>query len=196
MAAVQPKPRSKYLDYLPAVMRTDEFLGRFLCIFQEVLDGLDSVLAQVHYYFDPRVCPERLVPFLAFWVDLKFGPGWPLAMRRRLVREALELYRWRGTKRGLRKYIELYTGASPEIEEEMASMCLGPGAMLGWNTILGGGKNYNFLVTIRTPDPEGVDEAIVRQIIEREKPAFATYELRVVKADPQNTPPGEPESAN
>src|SRR4030042_866494 len=97
MAAAQRRPRSKYLDYLPAVMRTDESLGR----------------------------------------------------------QALDLYRWRGTKRGLRKYIELYTGASPEIEEEMASMCLGPGAMLGWNTILGGGKNYNFLVTIRTPDPEG-----------------------------------------
>jgi phage tail-like protein len=179
----RPLPKSKYVHYLPAVMRTDEFLGRFLFIFQEVLDGVEDLLAQIHDYFDPLLAPERLLPFLASWVDLKFEPGWPVEMRRRLVREALELYRWRGTKRGLQKYIELYTGAVPEIEEEMASMCLGPGASLGWNTVLGGGKNYNFTVTIHTTRPEEVELDVLRAIIEREKPAFCTYELRVVAAD-------------
>ncbi len=164
-------------------MRGDEFLGRFLFIFQEVLDELEDVLGQIHNYFDPLLAPDRLLPFLAFWVDLQFEPGWPVEMRRKLVRQALDLYRWRGTKRGLQKYIELYTGAVPEIEEEMASMSLGPGAVLGWNTILGGGKNYNFTVTIRTERPELVDLGVVRGIIEREKPAFCTYELRVVAAD-------------
>ena len=181
-----PQVRSKYLDYLPAVMRTDEFLGRFLMIFQEVLDGVEDVLAQIHNYFDPRLAPERLLPFLAFWVDLKFAPGWPVEVRRRLVREALELYRWRGTKRGLAKHIELYTGVAPEIEEEMASMCLGSGAMLGWNTILGGGKNYNFRVTIGTERPEAIDEAALRAIIEREKPAFCTYELQVLRKESEH----------
>jgi phage tail-like protein len=189
MSAALPSPKSKYVDYLPAAMRTDDFLGRFLLIFQEVVDGLEDVLAQLPHYFDPLLTPERLVPFLASWVDLKFGPGWPLEMRRRLVREALELYRWRGTQRGLRKYIQLYTGVEPEIEEEMASMALGQGAVLGWNTILGGGKNYNFTVTIRTDQPESIDLAVVRAIIEQEKPACCTYELRV--APPQGQAAGD-----
>jgi P2-related tail formation protein len=42
---------------------------------------------------------------------------WPVEKRRRLIREALELYRWRGTIRGLRSFVEIYTGLTPEIVE-------------------------------------------------------------------------------
>ena len=93
-----------------------------------------------------------------------------------------ELYRWRGTKRGLCEYLRIYTGVAPEITEPVTrpKARLDSGTKLGSKAHLGGRESSTFGVTIAAPDSADVDIDIVRAIIEAQKPAHTTYTLKVV----------------
>lgn len=105
---IQP-PRS-YLDFLPDIYRQSDFMGRFLSIFEQAFDPSVEMFETLWSYLDPLTAPETLLPFLAEWVAWEMNPKWPLKQQRRLIRNAVEIYRWRGTRRGLRLYLHLYTG--------------------------------------------------------------------------------------
>ncbi|NED82277.1 phage tail protein [Streptomyces sp. SID11233] len=86
---------------LPALYADDDFAQRFT-------EGLDTVLAPVFAtldnlpsYFDPRVAPVDFLAWLASWVGAVDDPRWPVELRRQAVVQAVELHRWRGTRRGL-----------------------------------------------------------------------------------------------
>src|SRR5437870_1411434 len=82
----------------------------------------EAILDDLDRFFDPRRAPERFVPFLARWVDLGWllGPApaeagsQPLASGleplRQLVSAASETARWRGTARGLVRFLDTVTG--------------------------------------------------------------------------------------
>jgi phage tail-like protein len=53
--------------------------------------------------------PEALLPFLAHWVAWPIDRRWDTKQQRRFIRNAVELYRWHGTRQGLRFYLHLYT---------------------------------------------------------------------------------------
>ncbi len=169
--------RSKYLDYLPGIYRDNDFLGRFLLIFQNILDPIERTVDNLHCYFDPRMTPPEFLPWLASWVDLVLDPTWPEERRRELVASAAELFRWRGTRKGLSEYLRIYTGKTPEIIEFIEGMRLGPEARLGMGTRLGSsGGGYHFTVTIES---EGLDIEKIKAIIESQKPAHVLYTLHV-----------------
>jgi phage tail-like protein len=116
--------KSRYLEYLPAIHQQDTFLGRFLLPFEEVLTGFGELLSTVDRYFAPAFTDPEFLSWLAAWVALVLDEDWDEAKRRRLIGEAVELYRWRGTVRGLKRYLEIYTGLVPDIRE-----CRWPGGM-------------------------------------------------------------------
>ena len=103
----------------------------------------------------------------------------------------MELYRWRGTRRGLRLYLHLYTGLPLDddipqeankhisITEPFSSGMVIGSSYLGVDTMLGGGNPYHFVVRLRFEGDRTIDEQLVRRIIDSEKPAFCTYELIV-----------------
>ena len=158
------KEKSVYLQYLPAIYQDDEFLNRFLMIFEEILSPVESILENIHYHFDPMMAPEGFLPWLASWIDLVLDENWPVQKRRELIKAGVELYHWRGTKRGLQEYLKIYTGVDPEIIEHFTENDGGP---------------YRFTVVIRVPDPKSLDERLVRRVIDAEKPAHTGYDLRV-----------------
>lgn len=179
--------RSSYLKYLPAIYSDNDFMGRFLMIFEHVLGPVESILDNLSYYFDPGTIPQELLPWLASWVNLVLDDTWPLERRRALVKSAVELYQLRGTRRGVKEYILAYTGVEPNIEEDFAGLILGESAQLGRNTVLGGGGGqYTFTVTLELEDPDSVELGQLRTIIEEEKPAHTSYTLRIVPKNPQN----------
>ncbi|RLC93519.1 MAG: hypothetical protein DRI39_05445 [Chloroflexi bacterium] len=180
---------SKYLKYLPGLYQEDEFMGRFLKIFEDILTPIERLIGQVHLYFDPKLAPDGLLPWLASWVDLVLDEEWAVEKRRRLIGSAVELYQWRGTRRGLKEYLEIYTGVEPEITEHLGGFRLGEQSNLGWNTILGEGQDHCFTVTLEMDDPSAVDLDKVRAIIEAEKPAHAAYNLKVVRREHSEAPP-------
>ena len=61
---------------------------------KSILEPLERTIDEIHHYFDPRLTPEAMLPWLATWVDLVLNEKWPLERRRALVRRAADLYRW------------------------------------------------------------------------------------------------------
>jgi phage tail-like protein len=171
---------SKYLKYLPGIYREDEFMGRFLKIFESILTPIDQVIAHIHQYFDPKMAPGELLPWLASWVDLVLDESWPLEKRRKLIGSAVELYQLRGTRRGLSEYLRIYTGVEPTIVEHFGGIKLGEHSELGLNTILGDGQDHSVTVILEVEDPSAVDLEKVVAIVEAEKPAHVGYDLTIV----------------
>jgi phage tail-like protein len=171
---------SRLLDFLPASYRDDPLMGKFLLIFESILNPIENSVDNMALYFDPRLTPESLLPWLASWVDLALDPSWPLERRRELVQKAADLYRWRGTKSGLSEYLRIYTGSAPEILEYIPGMILDEKTQLGINTMLGSsGAGHHFTVIIESPEESKIDPKVVRQIIESQKPAWAVYTLEI-----------------
>jgi phage tail-like protein len=108
-------------------------------LFERVLTGIEDRYEQFSRWLDPRAAPLEIINWLGLLVDLTFDPSWPLARRRALVGAAMELYRTRGTIAGLRRYVEIYTGAAPVIREMFLERP-GQPALLGiGNSLLGSG---------------------------------------------------------
>ncbi|MBD1847228.1 phage tail protein [Cyanobacteria bacterium FACHB-63] len=183
------RPRSLYLDFLPALYREVDFIGRFMKIFEQGFEPIVQSLDAMWAHLDPLTAPEALLPFLAHWVGWKIEPGISVDRQRRLIRQAVELYRWRGTRRGLRLYLHWYTGLPidehlPDEFEKHISITepFGGAFIVGDTTlaetaVLGGGQPYHFCVRLRAD--QSLDEALIRRIIEQEKPAFCTYDLAI-----------------
>lgn len=160
-----PAPRargtfSRYILDLPVVYHDNEFLGRFLNIFESIWEPLEQRQDHIDMYFDPRTCPVEFLPWLASWFDLALDPEWPEAQRRALLLEAYDLYRWRGTRYGLQRIIELRTGLSPEILDE-------PG--------------LPFVVRIRAhlTAESGITRQMLTDVIDNHKPAHVGYILEL-----------------
>ncbi len=182
------KRQSSYLEYLPAFFRDDENMGRFLFIFEDTLQPIENTVDNLALYFDPSLTSEPLLDWLASWLGLVLDSAWPIERRRELVKSAAELYRWRGTKRGLSEYLRIYTGSTPEISEHIAGMRLDRDTRLGVNTQLGSsGKGSHFTVILDIGSSSEVNVNTVKAIIEAQKPAHAAYTLRVIQKSTEKT---------
>jgi phage tail-like protein len=181
---VHLRPRSLYLDFVPAIYREVDFIGRFLKVFEQSFEPAVDILQTLWAYLDPNTAPSQMLPFLAYWVGWPGQVPWDELKQRQLIRRALEIYRWRGTQRGLQLYLHLYTGlpdAQIHIEESFNRTFELGQSQLGPSTILGNGRPYHFCVRLTPPRDKlnALDETLIRTIIEQEKPAFCTYDLRL-----------------
>lgn len=193
------RPDSLYLNFLPAIYRQVDFIGRFLKVFEETYEPTVNTLDSLWAYLDPLTAPEALIPFLAHWVGWNFKGPLALQQQRYLIRHALQIYRWRGTRRGLRFYLHLATGLplDEHLEEESAKHigihenftegCIMGTAHIGRDAILGGSSPLSFMICLRPYGQYPIDESLVRQIIRQEKPAYCTYDLRIERRTPQVT---------
>jgi phage tail-like protein len=193
----QVKRQSRYLEYLPAFFRDGKDVtpalkdkgaslvgvGEFLLIFEDILQPIENGIDNMPLYFDPLMTPEPLLFWLSSWLGLVLDGKLPVERRRRLVKLASELYRWRGTRRGLSEYLRIYTGSTPEIREHVTGMRLDRNTRLGVNSQLGGsGQGFHFNVAVPAP-PEGeLNIGAIKAIIEAQKPAYTTYSLQVIPA--------------
>lgn len=182
------RPWSAYMDFLPVLYREVDFIGRFMKIFEQAYQPAIDSYAVMWANLDPLTAPRALLPFLAHWVGWPVESIWNLPQQRRLIRRAVEIYRWRGTRKGLRLYLHLYTGLPldehlPNEADKHISITepFGDGFTLGeaqiGEAVLGGGQAYHFVVRLRPDHVNSLSEQLVRRIIDQEKPAFCTYEL-------------------
>jgi phage tail-like protein len=181
--AISDAAVSSYLQYLPAPYQTDVFLGHFLLIFESVLGPIEQTIDMLVNYFDPRLTPAELLPWLASWVGIELDENWPLARRRDLVYGAVTLYRWRGTRRGLREHLRLYTGRTPLIVENFDGLRLEQDGALSENASLGEPHQNWLKITVLANRPTELEERVVRQIIEFQKPAHVGYSLEIKPAN-------------
>ena len=175
--------------FLPQIFQRSDFTGRnfvrdFLWIMQHLQFQTDEKLRNLERFFDPHECPEPFIDYLASWVALDVQEDWPELKRRSLIKKAVELYHLRGTPRGLRVYLRLFTGVDPVIHENVwphTGLVVGVTSTVGVDTVLVHEvkTEHTFVVHIPLPISDMDDETILRihQIIEREKPVHTDYYL-------------------
>lgn len=114
-------PRSSYLRYLPAVYQEEEssrdFLERFLSLFETFFTNLESEIDHIAHYFDPNAVSGDFLRWLSTWLSIAADEQWPEKKLRKLVQKVPELYKIRGTRRGIEETIEIFTDIKPIILE-------------------------------------------------------------------------------
>jgi phage tail-like protein len=176
--------RNEIESLLPEVFRRTIRPGDPLFALLEVMEVLhapsEEVLTALDAYFDPYRTPDTFVPYLARWVDLErflmgeleggalpavhsFPPG--LGRLRELIAAAAFLSKWRGTARGLLRFLETATGVQGfEIDEQVP----GPD-----------GRPRPFHIRVKVPGAARRYRELIERIVEMEKPAYVTFELDV-----------------
>jgi phage tail-like protein len=183
----------RYLEYLPSLYERDEFMGRFLMLFESFWGPIDAQISNVHHYFDPDLTPAQFLPWLASWFDLVLDEFWSESQQRELLNSVIWLYRRRGTRVALQRYLEIFTQHPVEILEKRAkNMNLGSKARLGVGVALGtGNMPHTFTVRLQLSEikaPEGLDvDAAAREVARLQKQRLALIERMIVADKPAHT---------
>ncbi|RQG88000.1 hypothetical protein EA462_14175 [Natrarchaeobius halalkaliphilus] len=107
-------PRQSYLRYLPDIYRQagqrDDFLARYLSIFETVFTDIEANISRSTQYIDAYEIPKDYFPWLNRWFggEAVLGRAWPETAQRELLERSTELYKLRGTRRGMLELIGLY----------------------------------------------------------------------------------------
>ncbi len=187
--------RRGYLENLPAIYRRSDAVGRNLVrelcfVFEHMFDSVERNLIDGWRFYDPHVAPPDFLDWLARWTAFTADLEWPETEKRSLIKRAVDLYRIRGTKRGLTLFLKLFTGHEPDIEEntwpfkgfrveaEGAEL----GARVGLDSVILPPVDlaHCFVVTMPIRFEDVTPDTVIRihQIIQMEKPAHTHYYLR------------------
>ena len=182
--------RRGYLEFLPAIYRRSDGAGRNvvrdLCfVFEHMFDSIDEKLIDGHRFYDPHIAPTDFLHWLANWTAFSIDLDWPEDKKRALIKRAVDLYRIRGTKRGLILFLKLFTGYEPEIEENtwpFKGFRVESEARIGLDSVVLPPVDlaHCFVVTMPVKFETVTPEMVIRihQIIASEKPAHTHYYLR------------------
>ena len=152
-------PNSRFLDNLPIIFHDNEFLGRYLRIFEAIWEPLEWRQDHIHMYFGARTSPQEMLGWMESWFGLSLFDDIAPERRRVFLANAAEIYRWRGTSYGLARVIEVCTGLTPQIHNEPS-------------------QPYVFRVILTKPANDHTNyDAIVDRLIQTHKPAYAGYIL-------------------
>jgi len=163
---------SEIARLLPSIFQRTVGAGNPLSAMLSVMEGLsapaEAILADVDSIFDPSRTPDEFVPLLARWVDLDriFAPreeadnvlSTGLGRLRELIRTASHLSKWRGTREGLRRFLETATGTTGFVIEEPVTR--------------------PFHLRVIAPQGTKAHQALIERIVDVERPVYATWEVQ------------------
>ncbi len=180
--------QGKYLQYLPEIYAHDDFMGRFLMLFESFWKPVNQQIDQVAHYFDPDLTPPRFVPWLSSWMGLPVDDNLPLERMRTLLKHAMPIFQRRGTLEALKMYLEIYTGGAVVLQERRAAnFVLGLATTLGMGIALGTHNQPNSITILLNLDAAELSrtgytpEVYERKIIELVRamvPAHVSYSVK------------------
>ena len=187
--------RRGLLEHLPAIYRRSDGVGRNLVremcfVFEHMFDSIEVNLIDGWRFYDPHVAPLDFLDWLSGWTAFTLDLDWPEPQKRALIKRAVDLYRIRGTKRGLALFLMLFSGHEPDIEENtwpfkgfrVEGEGAEAGARVGIDSVILPPVDLAHCFVVNMPIKfEGVTpEMVIRihQIISMEKPAHTQYYLR------------------
>ena len=165
-------------------LRSGSPLNALIEVMERLHEPVETVLGDLATFFNPHSAPDTFVPYLACWMDLdRFFPLYcaqpgevqrttdPISTGngrlRELIASAAFLSQWRGTAKGLKKFLTIATGIE------------------GFRLMENQDKKGNarpFHVCIIVPGEAEAHRALIERIVEQEKPAYVSYELNFSKA--------------
>ncbi|MEG1137404.1 MAG: phage tail protein [Lachnospiraceae bacterium] len=113
-------PKQSWVTYLPEIYQKNEnedFLERFLAMFVSLHQDMTDAINHIPRYLDPDTVPKEFLEWLGEWIGITDSYLWNEAQLRTLQKQAVNLYKIRGTKQSMEAMIELYTGEKPLIVE-------------------------------------------------------------------------------
>ena len=193
---------NSYLDYLPAIYRENEasreFLEKFLSIFQTMMDNTYQKIFSFSKYLDSQVTSKEFLSWLASWLSISADQNWSNEGTRTLIERAPDLFKKRGTVDGIKEIILLYLNSKNSGKKPNSTI----GDQVNTNTnpcgegyhsrftqlryyndvkIVENNDNryrYFFDVLLNPMLVDEDDERVIRQIIEKEKPAHTIGNVR------------------
>ncbi len=201
------QPGHAWLRQLPRLFSAEaaaaDFLRRYLAGPAQLLADLGQDADSRHRLLDPASSPAALLDWLAGLLGLALQPAWPEAARRQLLREAGAMAPRHGTPEVLRRIVEILAGAPVLLIEDFrlgapgalgaldgagaearAGSVLGAGIRLGHARLDDGeiavrandSAAWRFTLLLRS-DPEAEPLAMLRDAVERLKPAHTAFRL-------------------
>jgi phage tail-like protein len=164
------------VDLLPAVFQEDEFTGRLTGGLDAVIAPVFAYLDAIEAYVDPLISPEDFLPWLASWVGVVLDENWAVDQQRAFIQKAVELFRMRGTVRGIKAEIELLTGGGVEISEtgDVAYSAVPNGPLPG--------EDYPRLsIRVTLPPGSPVTDRSIDLVIKAAKPAHVVSAVEIVR---------------
>ena len=162
-AAYSPPPglqrhSIRYIKNLPEIYRSD-FVSRFLALLESVMMPVEWTVQNIDLQLDPRTALTSFLPWLAQWFGVTFDSTWGEAARRTFLQEATDLYAMRGTRYGLARILQIYTGYAVEISDLFD-------------------EERPFLFRVHFPCREDeVKRELIEKIVMQEKPAHTDFEI-------------------
>lgn len=115
-------PGHDWLQRLPKLYSRDEamrtFLQRYLAPMAGSTDELAETSTTRQALLKPCSTPAVALPWLATWVGLALDERWSESAKRTFIKEAVTLFRMRGTVWSLQRMLEIITGAPVIIIEK------------------------------------------------------------------------------
>jgi len=134
------QPRPALLERLPAFWRSEPegaaLSERLLALFEGPISELDHRAEALLRLFLPALTPAEALPWLAGFLALAYHDLVPLRVRRQLLAEIADLYRQRGTLRGLERLLSILAEADVTVLESFR-LRRRRAAFVGEATVLG-----------------------------------------------------------
>jgi phage tail-like protein len=164
-------------ETLPAMyQQEDDFALRFTDALDEVIAPVMLALDNLDAYLDPMLAPRDFLEWMANWVGIDLDETWPEHKQREQVRSAVNLYRWRGTKKGLADVIRLYCDVEPEIiDNGGTSYSDGPTGPLP------GSATPSLHVRVTVPAGRDIDESRLHELVSTAKPGHLPHTIEVIR---------------
>lgn len=153
---------------LPAPFRQDAALADFLVAFERILlaEGLEGEIDRLAEAIDPMRAPSSALRWIAGWMGLAIDADYPTGDQRQyrvFVAQTMARYRQRGTLEGMEALLHQFTGQPSSI----------------WND----SRPHRFIVSLNLGGIRNLNEVerltrVAHALIEREKPAHTSYELK------------------
>lgn len=161
--------RGRWLvDQLPLSMLDDDFMVRFLSIFQELADTYMVQADNLEHMVDSTVAPDAMVRALGSWIGVPpIDPSLPDLVQRGIVREHGQMLAWRGTSLGLRSLLEMVTQGPVEVVDS------------GGVYAEGEAPTNPAHVTIRVESSGWTTEDDLLDLVRSELPAAVSFEVHV-----------------
>lgn len=156
------------MDQLPLAMLDDDFMVRFLGIFQSLADTFMVQADNVEHVVDVSVAPDHMVRYMGAWIGAQdVDESLPDVLQRRIVRTTGRILPWRGTAYALAELLELITDRPAVVEDSGGVYAEGEAP-----------ANPNHVRIVVESTGWATEEDLL-EFVQAQLPAFVSFELVV-----------------